>query len=91
MAMGIFIGDAPFNSGISIGLYPHNLLINPIAQVIPTSTHKRLNKINRNIFNDAKATKALQQAGWNVLEEWGYTLKDAILDNTMNAIQGKIW
>lgn len=58
--------------------------------VVPkTNTDWWLNKINRNIANDAKAVKALKRDGWKIITVWECDLKPAKVEKTLNALLRK--
>jgi len=55
--------------------------------VIPkTRTEWWLNKINANKANDSKATKALKDAGWQVIVLWECELKPEKLEETLGEL-----
>ncbi len=59
--------------------------------VIPkTRTDWWLNKINRNIENDIKATSELRKMRWNVIEIWECQLKKANLEETLENLLKEI-
>src|SRR5687767_4640081 len=55
--------------------------------VIPkTKTEWWVNKINGNIAHDKKATLALRELGWSVIDIWECQLKPMQLENTLTAL-----
>jgi DNA mismatch endonuclease (patch repair protein) len=59
--------------------------------VVPkTNTDWWLNKINRNITNDAKAVKALKKDGWKIITVWECDLKSARIQRRLEHLLSKI-
>ena len=59
--------------------------------VVPkTRTEWWLNKINGNIANDVKATKALKKEGWKIINIWTCKLKKPHILTTMEKIVSMI-
>ena len=59
--------------------------------VVPkTRTEWWLNKINGNIANDAKATKALKKEGSKIITIWECQLKPAKVESTLRSLLNKI-
>lgn len=55
--------------------------------VVPkTRTEWWLNKINGNVANDKKAFKALNEAGWKIIELWECDLKPKTFTETLNSL-----
>jgi DNA mismatch endonuclease (patch repair protein) len=58
--------------------------------VVPkTGTEWWLNKINGNIANDAKASKALRKDGWKIITIWECELKPSTVEKTLNSLLHK--
>ncbi|MES2849962.1 MAG: DNA mismatch endonuclease Vsr [Bacteroidota bacterium] len=55
-------------------------------KVPQTRTDWWLNKINGNIANDDKATKALKKDGWKIITLWECDLKPAKVAKTLNSL-----
>ena len=60
-------------------------------KVPQTRTDWWLKKINTNRANDAKAVKALKNAGWKVMTIWECRLKPGKYDITLNKLTQKIF
>lgn len=59
--------------------------------VVPkTNTDWWLNKINRNIANDAKAVKALKRDGWKIITVWECKLKPVSIQLTLDSLLKKL-
>ncbi len=59
--------------------------------VVPkTRTEWWLNKINGNITNDKKATKALKKEGWKIIELWECDLKSSALNKSLARLLKKL-
>lgn len=59
--------------------------------VVPkTRTDWWLNKINRNIANDAKAVKALKKDGWKIITIWECKLKPVSIQLTLDSLLKKL-
>jgi DNA mismatch endonuclease, patch repair protein len=59
--------------------------------VVPkTRTEWWLNKINGNVENDKKATKALKKEGWKIITLWECDLKPTFIDKTLTSLLRKI-
>lgn len=59
--------------------------------VVPkTNTDWWLNKINRNIANDAKAVKALKKDGWKIITVWECKLKPVSIQLTLDSLLKKL-
>jgi DNA mismatch endonuclease (patch repair protein) len=59
--------------------------------VVPkTRTEWWVNKINRNIANYTKATRALRKMGWRIITIWECDLKVNKIDRTFKKIANKI-
>lgn len=59
--------------------------------VVPkTRTDWWLNKINRNVENDAKALSELERLGWKIIIIWECDLKPAKIKETIANLPGKI-
>ena len=59
--------------------------------VVPkTRTDWWRNKINGNIANDKKASKALKKEGWKIITVWECNLKPAKVEKTLNTLLSKI-
>ncbi|HEY5367738.1 MAG TPA: DNA mismatch endonuclease Vsr [Hanamia sp.] len=59
--------------------------------VVPkTRTDWWLNKINGNIANDKKASKALRKEGWKIITVWECNLKPAKVEKTLNTLLSRI-
>jgi len=59
--------------------------------VVPkTRTEWWLNKINGNIANDARTSKALKKEGWKIINLWECSLKPSKLDNPLTALLKKL-
>jgi DNA mismatch endonuclease (patch repair protein) len=59
--------------------------------VVPkTKTHWWLNKINGNIVNDGKASKALKKDGWKIIIIWSCKLKTYNLKRTLEKLKESI-
>ncbi len=59
--------------------------------VVPkTRTEWWLNKINRNIVNDAKAAKALKKEGWKVIYIWECNLSAVKVEKSLRNILLKL-
>jgi len=59
--------------------------------VVPkTRTDWWMNKINGNIDNDTKATKALRKDAWKIITIWECNLKPAKAEKTLNALLNKL-
>ena len=59
--------------------------------VVPkTRTEWWLNKINGNIANDAKASKALKKEGWKIINLWECNLKGVKGEKTLQKLLKKI-
>ena len=59
--------------------------------VVPkTRTEWWLNKINRNIANDAKAIKALRKDDWKIITIWECKLKSGKVEKTLNTLLKKL-
>ncbi len=59
--------------------------------VVPkTRTEWWLNKINANIANDVKASKALKKEGWKIINLWECVLKTKNNTTTLNTLLKKL-
>jgi DNA mismatch endonuclease, patch repair protein len=59
--------------------------------VVPkTRTEWWLNKINTNIANDTKASKALKKAGWSIHNIWECDLKSAKSEKSLTRLVKKL-
>ncbi len=59
--------------------------------VVPkTRTEWWLNKINGNVANDKKATKALKKEGWKIINLWECDLKPSLLNKSLTKLLKKL-
>jgi len=69
------------------GCFWHGHLNCNRASIPKTRTEWWLEKINKNIANDQKNTKALEEKGWKVLVIWTCKLRPILLNQSLEEIR----